>query len=171
MPHLHIFFLFFFFNDPPPPEISPLPLHAALPIFSSRRTGQFFARLGNMKTIRSRILVTLFVGCLARSQNSQAVVPPPDGGYPGGNTARSEEHTSELQSPCNLVCRLLLEKKHDPTPRPPARNRVAFFAVTGDPVLLVCAGVVLSTLLPTVWLKNIYVADAELSKCDRSLFR
>src|SRR5256885_8896527 len=27
--------------------------------------------------------------------------------------ARSEEHTSELQSPCNLVCRLLLEKKKD----------------------------------------------------------
>src|SRR5256885_8824155 len=30
------------------------------------------------------------------------------GGVPG---VRSEEHTSELQSPCNLVCRLLLEKK------------------------------------------------------------
>src|SRR3989454_1762165 len=29
----------------------------------------------------------------------------------GVSTARSEEHTSELQSPCNLVCRLLLEKK------------------------------------------------------------
>src|SRR5256885_5227160 len=29
---------------------------------------------------------------------------------------RSEEHTSELQSPCNLVCRLLLEKKKSPTP-------------------------------------------------------
>src|SRR3989454_5839880 len=28
-----------------------------------------------------------------------------------GHLARSEEHTSELQSPCNLVCRLLLEKK------------------------------------------------------------
>src|SRR5256885_6662590 len=28
-----------------------------------------------------------------------------------GDQARSEEHTSELQSPCNLVCRLLLEKK------------------------------------------------------------
>src|SRR2546426_6618258 len=27
------------------------------------------------------------------------------------NAYRSEEHTSELQSPCNLVCRLLLEKK------------------------------------------------------------
>src|SRR2546426_7392211 len=32
-------------------------------------------------------------------------LPPPDG------WDRSEEHTSELQSPCNLVCRLLLEKK------------------------------------------------------------
>src|SRR5256885_10352907 len=30
---------------------------------------------------------------------------------PGGARGRSEEHTSELQSPCNLVCRLLLEKK------------------------------------------------------------
>src|SRR5256885_5208106 len=29
----------------------------------------------------------------------------------GVDQARSEEHTSELQSPCNLVCRLLLEKK------------------------------------------------------------
>src|SRR5256885_7167942 len=29
----------------------------------------------------------------------------------GGGRCRSEEHTSELQSPCNLVCRLLLEKK------------------------------------------------------------
>src|SRR2546426_8173487 len=28
-----------------------------------------------------------------------------------GDAERSEEHTSELQSPCNLVCRLLLEKK------------------------------------------------------------
>src|SRR5256885_5025640 len=29
------------------------------------------------------------------------------------SATRSEEHTSELQSPCNLVCRLLLEKKND----------------------------------------------------------
>src|ERR1022692_2715614 len=35
---------------------------------------------------------------------------------------RSEEHTSELQSPCNLVCRLLLEKKkRKPTSRPSYR--------------------------------------------------
>src|SRR5256885_7724783 len=31
---------------------------------------------------------------------------------PGTAQKRSEEHTSELQSPCNLVCRLLLEKKN-----------------------------------------------------------
>src|SRR5256885_7733677 len=37
------------------------------------------------------------------------------------NSRRSEEHTSELQSPCNLVCRLLLEKKKPPPlPPPPA---------------------------------------------------
>src|SRR2546426_928790 len=35
---------------------------------------------------------------------------PAGAGISGGET-RSEEHTSELQSPCNLVCRLLLEKK------------------------------------------------------------
>src|SRR2546426_6940964 len=37
------------------------------------------------------------------------------GGAPAKNALRlrSEEHTSELQSPCNLVCRLLLEKKKD----------------------------------------------------------
>src|SRR5256885_4627281 len=40
---------------------------------------------------------------------------------------RSEEHTSELQSPCNLVCRLLLEKKkrHPRHPLPPDRWRGA----------------------------------------------
>src|SRR2546426_9327427 len=32
-----------------------------------------------------------------------------------GHWTRSEEHTSELQSPCNLVCRLLLEKKKQST--------------------------------------------------------
>src|SRR2546426_2172507 len=35
----------------------------------------------------------------------------PHGGSEKHRPRRSEEHTSELQSPCNLVCRLLLEKK------------------------------------------------------------
>src|SRR2546426_9292484 len=37
---------------------------------------------------------------------------------------RSEEHTSELQSPCNLVCRLLLEKKKNTWTHPPVVARV-----------------------------------------------
>src|SRR5688500_19859420 len=40
--------------------------------------------------------------------------PEADGGV-AGRDQRSEEHTSELQSPCNLVCRLLLEKKKHTT--------------------------------------------------------
>src|SRR5256885_8197799 len=36
----------------------------------------------------------------------------------GRREQRSEEHTSELQSPCNLVCRLLLEKKKNRTDQP-----------------------------------------------------
>src|SRR5256885_9899746 len=35
---------------------------------------------------------------------------------------RSEEHTSELQSPCNLVCRLLLEKKKYQAKQPPSAS-------------------------------------------------
>src|SRR5256885_12167187 len=35
-------------------------------------------------------------------------------GHMPSSTARSEEHTAELQSPCNFVCRLLLEKKKKP---------------------------------------------------------
>src|SRR5256885_2403535 len=37
--------------------------------------------------------------------------PTPNGWPTCRSKTRSEEHTSELQSPCNLVCRLLLEKK------------------------------------------------------------
>src|SRR5256885_10609903 len=39
------------------------------------------------------------------------VLDPSDIALTHGAALRSEEHTSELQSPCNLVCRLLLEKK------------------------------------------------------------
>src|SRR5256885_4632391 len=38
-------------------------------------------------------------------------------------SSRSEEHTSELQSPCNLVCRLLLEKKKCIMPSPAYHKR------------------------------------------------
>src|ERR1022692_1884408 len=51
-------------------------------------------------------------------------------------TLRSEEHTSELQSPCNLVCRLLLEKKvcrlpaRRPAPWPRKLGRIIMGYVT-----------------------------------------
>src|SRR5256885_10233952 len=41
----------------------------------------------------------------------QGQPPQLPGRYANRQPCRSEEHTSELQSPCNLVCRLLLEKK------------------------------------------------------------
>src|SRR5256885_3532871 len=40
-----------------------------------------------------------------------------------GTSVRSEEHTSELQSPCNLVCRLLLEKKKTNNYRPLTKDQ------------------------------------------------
>src|SRR5256885_9276707 len=52
-----------------------------------------------------------------RCRDAAMFAPRIDGNQPGngqtsaGCVLRSEEHTSELQSPCNLVCRLLLEKK------------------------------------------------------------
>src|SRR5256885_6747497 len=62
---------------------------------------------------------------LFRSTSSNAARPmtagsSQDGISPSCCIARSEEHTSELQSPCNLVCRLLLEKKNHKRPHPPA---------------------------------------------------
>src|SRR2546426_1885578 len=50
-------------------------------------------------------------GTLLVEGKSTYVFALPDGRQVNGHDLRSEEHTSELQSPCNLVCRLLLEKK------------------------------------------------------------
>src|SRR2546426_1429087 len=68
---------------------------------------------------------TLFRSCTARTGLCRYMpasfaksFPVPIGTTP---SARSEEHTSELQSPCNLVCRLLLEKKKK-TELPSARS-------------------------------------------------
>src|SRR5256885_13248305 len=76
-------FFFFFFNDTATTEIYTLSLHDALPIY---QLAGFDVGQG-----RGR-------GCV-------------EGGHAVAQHVRSEEHTSELQSPCNLVCRLLLEKK------------------------------------------------------------
>src|SRR5260370_24899551 len=82
---------FFFFNDTATTEIYTLSLHDALPISPRNRQSPRGSR---------RVLP----GSAAR-QGSSPTVNPQRGG------TRSEEHTSELQSHLNLVCRLLLEKK------------------------------------------------------------
>src|SRR5256885_8880332 len=48
---------------------------------------------------------------IAPAAFSSVIVSPRRRGRSNRSLCRSEEHTSELQSPCNLVCRLLLEKK------------------------------------------------------------
>src|SRR2546426_7652516 len=50
--------------------------------------------------------------CCLQDQGRLRPDGPQRGRGLGGRKVRSEEHTSELQSPCNLVCRLLLEKKN-----------------------------------------------------------
>src|SRR6266446_5191710 len=73
---------FFFFNDPATTEIYTLSLHDALPIRCNTA----------LVEPPSAITITIAFSNAAR--------------------VRSEEHTSELQSPCNIVCRLLLDKKN-----------------------------------------------------------
>src|SRR5688572_31755598 len=86
-----IFFVFFFFTDTATTEIYTLSLHDALPI--SQREA---VRHGRAAALASRRRRARAARAFHRDRR--------------GN-ARSEEHTSELQSQSNLVCRLLLEKK------------------------------------------------------------
>src|SRR5690349_24014577 len=86
MPLVSCFFFFFFFNDTATTEIYTLSLHDALPICRGRRARS----AGDEKTWHE---------CAPRRRPRLRA------------RERSEEHTSELQSRRDLVCRLLLEKK------------------------------------------------------------
>src|SRR5699024_11663269 len=99
----------FLFLDPPPPALSPLSLHDALPISDG---------VGGSRTARQACRPS---GVGAGEQAGRAAngggtwrvarpAAPQEGGL--GERPRSEEHTSELQSRFDLVCRLLLEKKN-----------------------------------------------------------
>src|SRR2546430_13602970 len=97
--------MFFFLNDPATTEIYPLSLHDALPIYEEwdalarravaeqRAAGRFVPGLGH-PVHKSADPRTAVIIALAEQEG-----------------LRSEEHTSELQSQSNLVCRLLLETK------------------------------------------------------------
>src|SRR2546430_13567531 len=82
---------FFFFNDTATTEIYTLSLHDALPIYLSHDEVQQRHR-----------------------EIAEAFGNQPDRVVRAVKETRSEEHTSELQSQSNLVCRLLLEKKKKP---------------------------------------------------------
>src|SRR5260370_13883141 len=94
------YFSFFFFNDTATTEIYTLSLHDALPI---------------CPTSTSTTPLTLTSG---RASASVIVTRPPIECPMMTGCSRSEEHTSELQSHLNLVCRLLLEKKKKQTISP-----------------------------------------------------
>src|SRR5262249_58612491 len=96
--------LFFFFNDTPTTALYPLSLHDALPI--CRAPGAAPRREGTRATRAEMATV--------RAARSRAPSAGRQGRARGGQ--RSEEHTSELQSLTNLVCRLLLEKKKQTNP-------------------------------------------------------
>src|SRR2546427_7602105 len=89
-----MYLFFFFFNDTATTEIYTLSLHDALPIYRARqhvpRVHEDARVPGHRRVVHGGVI----------GDDEHAV---------GG--LRSEEHTSELQSQSNLVCRLLLEKK------------------------------------------------------------
>src|SRR2546426_825859 len=92
----------FFFNDTATTEIYPLSLHDALPICARRAHATRRRPAGRARPAPRR----------SRGPRPRGPRPRTRGARGGaGGRSRSEEHTSELQSPCNLVCRLLLEKK------------------------------------------------------------
>src|SRR5256885_12386388 len=95
--HVSIF-MFFFFNDTATTEIYTLSLHDALPIWYVMRAWYDVVGDGSEDAAGIRASQARVEALIAREKAR---------GFP----ARSEEHTSELQSPCNIVCRLLLEKK------------------------------------------------------------
>src|SRR5258708_11270697 len=97
---LAICFIIFFFNDTATTEIYTLSLHDALPISSGLFRSLQFSQPLSRASWRS-------------VQSRRGYLAP-----------RSEEHTSELQSPDHLVCRLLLEKKKRRFLHPAAIKRV-----------------------------------------------
>src|SRR5438876_33197 len=104
----HLTLVAFLSRHPPPTEIYPLSLHDALPI-SGMILGRSTHSLAQARQAKDDGADYIAVGSMfptATKRDFQLVGPDQL------EIARSEEHTSELQSPVHLVCRLLLEKKN-----------------------------------------------------------
>src|SRR5690606_42013190 len=96
-------FPYFFSHITLPTGFNSLSLHDALPISVAQRSFDSFVKFSPTTCGKSRDRFSArFMPMPLRSMESRAT----------GSVPRSEEHTSELQSRENLVCRLLLEKKN-----------------------------------------------------------
>src|SRR4051794_41859778 len=108
-----LFSFFFFLNTPPPPEFSPFSLHDALPISVVLPRGP---NAGASATAEAQVLDAVTAGLglqsLPFADGLMALVRNRSlnlaGVASGMGLNRSEEHTSELQSPLHLLCPLLL---------------------------------------------------------------
>src|SRR2546430_10875961 len=98
----------FFFNDTATTEIYTLSLHDALPISSAEAALDVAQRYSG--PIHVLLTDVIMPGLSGRDLAARLAAH-----VDGTRVARSEEHTSELQSQSNLVCRLLLEKKNTTT--------------------------------------------------------
>src|SRR5690348_17785552 len=101
--------MFYFFNDPSTTEIYTLSLHDALPIWIMMALGKSPARIDPGKVAiafgEERLVERGMQKEGVRLERIREIMGLSE------YEIRSEEHTSELQSPVHLVCRLLLEKK------------------------------------------------------------
>src|SRR5256885_3661206 len=96
-------FSFFFFNDTATTEIYTLSLHDALPISLLDELPEVEEKANPRSLVHATGRIAFKSVSFTYGQHRPALEQV--------SFERSEEHTSELQSPCNLVCRLLLEKK------------------------------------------------------------
>src|SRR5207244_13048379 len=88
-----------------------------LPSFPTRRSSDLTSTWSNAVSTIATTSGRAKLGSLPRRSETRFPISRFTSAFSGSGPARSEEHTSELQSPDHLVCRLLLEKKKTPTPR------------------------------------------------------
>src|SRR3712207_8116250 len=106
----------FFFNDPATTDIYTLSLHEALPICGWTTASGCAATRPNRRPRTS-------AGAPRTPRRPSPEAPAPERrGSAASRAARSEEHTSELQSRQYLVCRFLFEKKYCDTTPPPTHS-------------------------------------------------